>query len=125
MTESLALTCSCYLSHSLTLMHLVQSSVSLGTGGSWYGTLELGASSLSGLLAFECSEPLAWVPAWTGALMGPEDVRPTRGLDPPEVGSLLLEAGSNSGKLPPWAPAPRTQRSSAAQHMVPGQLRGD
>ena len=45
-------------------------------------SLELGASSLSGLLAFGRSGPLALLPAWMGRLVGPKDARPTGGLRP-------------------------------------------
>ena len=48
-------------------------------------------------LAFGCSGPLALLPSWMGALVGPGDTWPIRGLGAAEAGSPLLGAGSHTG----------------------------
>lgn len=70
-------------SHTLSLMLGTEKSLSW-CGGSWYRTLELGTSFLSGILAFGRSEPLTLLPTWTEVLVGPGCAVPTRGLDPTE-----------------------------------------
>ena len=52
-----------------------------------------------GVLAFGHSGLLALLPTQTGALVGLGDAGPTRGLDPAEDGSPLLEAGPHAGTV--------------------------
>lgn len=52
-----------------------------------------------GFLAYGCSGFLVLLLVWIGMLVGPGDVGPTRGLDPTEDGSSLLETGSQAGTV--------------------------
>lgn len=68
---------------------------------SHYLALELGAHFLPGLLVFGHSGPLALLPAWTRAFMGPGRCQAHQGLRPSIDGIPVLKAGFHAGI---WAP---------------------
>ena len=80
--------------------------------------LQLGTSSLTGLLAFGHSVPLSLLQEWVGALLGPGDASPTW------MGTRSQRWGVSRGCVPPWAPACGTPFQCSTAHGS-GPLHGD
>lgn len=103
--------------------------------GSWFSawsrevavlaqSLELDAGSLSGLLVFGPSRPLALPPGEEHS-RDQADAGPTRYFAPAWMEARSGRQGPALGRGPPWVSAPGTLWSRAAQRMGPGQRRGD